>query len=104
MRILLRDVLAMPGFPRSPTNHKPGRRDSGTFAFSAIRDELAKRTVPPRVVVATGKPGGCGFAVIALGKLGGKELNYSSEYRFDVPLRLATARTAGPERDHQQEF
>jgi [glutamine synthetase] adenylyltransferase / [glutamine synthetase]-adenylyl-L-tyrosine phosphorylase len=44
-------------------------------AYRAVRAELVARYGEPRL--ADGSP--CGFSVIALGKLGGAELNYSSD-------------------------
>src|SRR5208283_2828427 len=44
-------------------------------ACRAVRDELEGRFGVPRLADGSG----CGFAVLALGKLGGRELNYSSD-------------------------
>ena len=43
----------------------------------------------------------CGFAVIALGKLGGKELNYSSDIDL-MFVYTANGETDGAEPHHQQ--
>jgi len=48
-------------------------------SFRRIRDALVRRHGTPRCHDESGVLRECGFAVIALGKLGGRELNYSSD-------------------------
>jgi glutamate-ammonia-ligase adenylyltransferase len=71
------------------------------FAYRQIREQLTARHGEPSFEGPDGQRRACGFAVIALGKLGGQELNYSS----DVDLMFVysgNGETAGPERHHQQ--
>ena len=49
------------------------------FAYRQIREQLTARHGQPLVQGPDGQSRPCGFAVIALGKLGGQELNYSSD-------------------------
>jgi glutamate-ammonia-ligase adenylyltransferase len=85
LRILLRDVLgfaALSEVAEELTNLADCIIDA---AFSRLRAELAARYGEPEL--ETG--GRCGFSVIALGKLGGRELNYSSDidllFLYDGP-------------------
>ena len=103
LRILLRDVLGHAGLSEVVDEITSLADVILEAAFSTIRDELAKRYGAPRVVDAKGKPGDCGFAVIALGKLGGKELNYSSDIDL-MFLYGGNGETAGPERITNKEF
>jgi len=67
--------------------------------YRRIRDELVARHGTPRL--ADGSP--CGFSVLSLGKLGGKELNYSS----DIDLMFiygGAGETDGAERITNKEF
>jgi [glutamine synthetase] adenylyltransferase / [glutamine synthetase]-adenylyl-L-tyrosine phosphorylase len=69
------------------------------FAYRGIREELVARHGEPRL--EDGSP--CGFSVISLGKLGGKELNYSS----DIDLMFiygGAGETNGPEPISNKEF
>ena len=62
-----------------------------------VRAELAERHGPPLAGLEGGAPREAGFAVISLGKLGGRELNYSS----DIDLMFvyeAEGETGGPVR------
>jgi len=73
------------------------------FAYRQIREQLAARHGEPLFEGLDGQRRSCGFAVIALGKLGGQELNYSS----DVDLMFvysANGETAGPDVITNKEF
>ena len=64
--------------PRSPTSPKSSRTSptrSSTSPTAAFARELVARHGEPRLEDGSL----CGFSVISLGKLGGKELNYSSD-------------------------
>jgi [glutamine synthetase] adenylyltransferase / [glutamine synthetase]-adenylyl-L-tyrosine phosphorylase len=77
---------------------QPGRRDSG-LRVPRIRARLVAQHGEPRL--ADGSV--CGFSVISLGKLGGKELNYSS----DIDLMFVyggNGETDGPSRITNKEF
>lgn len=75
LRILLRDVLgfgALPEITEELSNLADALLD---VAYSRIRTELAQKYGSPRL--ADGSE--CGYSILALGKLGGRELNYSSD-------------------------
>ncbi len=75
LRILLRDVLGfatLSNITEELSNLADAILD---VAYRGIRAEFVARHGEPRL--PDGHP--CGFSVISLGKLGGKELNYSSD-------------------------
>jgi glutamate-ammonia-ligase adenylyltransferase len=75
LRILLRDVLGVATLA-DVTEELSNLADAILdLAYRRIRAELVSRHGEPRL--EDGSP--CGFSVISLGKLGGKELNYSSD-------------------------
>ena len=76
LRVLLRDVMgvaSLADITEELSNLADAILDS---AYRHIRLEVAARHGEPRLADGGGT---CGFSVIALGKLGGKELNYSSD-------------------------
>ena len=96
MRILICDVLGL-----STLSDTTGQLSNLADAilevsFRRIRDALVRRHGVPRYFDAEGVLRECGFAVIALGKLGGGELNYSS----DIDLMFVYA--ANGETDGEQ--
>ncbi len=103
LRILLRDVLglaALADITGELSNLADALLD---FAYRQIRGQLAARHGEPVFEGPDGQPRPCGFAVIALGKLGGQELNYSS----DVDLMFVysgNGETAGPGAITNKEF
>jgi glutamate-ammonia-ligase adenylyltransferase len=103
LRILLRDVLELAGLA-DITGELSNLADAILdFAYRQIRAQLTARHGEPLFESAEGQRRACGFAVIALGKLGGQELNYSS----DVDLMFVYAgngETAGPEVVTNKEF
>jgi glutamate-ammonia-ligase adenylyltransferase len=79
LRIVLRDVLALGAlsdFTAELSNLADAILDA---AYRHIRRDLASRYGAPRYAQENGQSVECGFSVIALGKLGGQELNYSSD-------------------------
>jgi glutamate-ammonia-ligase adenylyltransferase len=75
LRILVRDVLgfaALPEVTEELSNLADAIIDT---AYRAVRTELENKLGIPRLVDGSV----CGFSVLALGKLGGRELNYSSD-------------------------
>jgi [glutamine synthetase] adenylyltransferase / [glutamine synthetase]-adenylyl-L-tyrosine phosphorylase len=75
MRIVLRDVLGTANLAEVTTELSSLADAILAVAYRRIRAELVERHGEPRL------PNGarCGFSVISLGKLGGGELNYSSD-------------------------
>jgi glutamate-ammonia-ligase adenylyltransferase len=75
LRIVLRDVLGVADLS-DVTGELSNLADATLdLAYRRIREDLVARHGTPRL--AGGEP--AGFSVIALGKLGGRELNYSSD-------------------------
>ncbi len=103
LRILLRDVLSLATLP-DITGELSNLADAILdFAYRQVRGQLAARHGEPSYTGAGGLRHACGFAVIALGKLGGQELNYSS----DVDLMFvyaANGETTGPDPITNKEF
>ena len=103
LRILLRDVLGLAALA-DITGELSNLADAILdFAYRQIREQLAARHGEPLFEGPDGQRRACGFAVIALGKLGGQELNYSS----DVDLMFvysANGETAGPDVITNKEF
>ena len=103
LRILLRDVLGM-GTLSDIAEELSNLSDAILeVACQGIRRELGARHGVPMVTGADGERRECGFAVISLGKLGGKELNYSSDIDL-MFLYTANGQTAGPEPVTNKEF
>jgi [glutamine synthetase] adenylyltransferase / [glutamine synthetase]-adenylyl-L-tyrosine phosphorylase len=99
LRIVLRDVLGVAGLA-DVTEELSSLADAIlSVAYRHLRDDFVARYGEPRL--ADGSP--CAFSVIALGKLGGQELNYSS----DIDLMFVyggNGQTAGPEVITNKEF
>ena len=97
LRIVLRDVLGIATLS-DVTEELSNLADAILdVAYRRIRAEFVARHGEPRL--PDGRP--CGFSVISLGKLGGKELNYSS----DIDLMFVyggNGETDGPIAGHQQ--
>jgi glutamate-ammonia-ligase adenylyltransferase len=93
LRILVRDVTGLCELPET-TGELSSLGDAVLdVAYRRIRAELAARHGDPA----------CGFSILSLGKLGGEELNYSS----DIDLMFVYARngeTAGPVPVSYKEF
>jgi glutamate-ammonia-ligase adenylyltransferase len=103
LRIMLRDVLGMAALPEV-TGELSNLADAILdFAYGQIRGELAGRHGEPSFVDADGRRRACGFAVIALGKLGGQELNYSSDIDL-MFVYAANGETTGPAPISNKEF
>lgn len=100
LRIVLRDVLgaaSLSDVTEEVSNLADAILD---VTYRQIRAALVDRHGEPRL---RENGLGCGFSVIALGKLGGKELNYSS----DIDLMFVyggDGETDGPERISNKEF
>ena len=103
LRIMLRDVLGLATLPDA-TGELSNLADAILdFAYSEIREQLAARYGEPSFVDEDGRRQACGFAVIALGKLGGQELNYSSDIDL-MFIYSANGETTGPVSISNKEF
>lgn len=79
LRILLRDISGLCTLAET-TEELSNLADAIlNVTYCHIRDELIKKHGTPRYQDAAGETHACEFSVIALGKLGGQELNYSSD-------------------------
>ena len=79
LRILLRDVLGLCALPET-TEELSNLADAIlNVSYKHIRAELIARHGLPKYLDEHGELRDCGMSVIALGKLGGRELNYSSD-------------------------
>jgi glutamate-ammonia-ligase adenylyltransferase len=99
LRIVLRDVLGLAALS-DVTGELSNVADAVLdLAYRRIRAELVARHGAPRLPDG----GECGFSVISLGKLGGQELNYSS----DIDLMFvysANGQTDGSDSITNKEF
>lgn len=103
LRILLRDVLGLARLPET-TEELSNLSDAILeVSFERIHKELIARHGVPQYEDESGQLRECGFAVIALGKLGGRELNYSSDIDL-MFLYTANGETSGPARVSNKEF
>ncbi len=102
LRILLRDVLGL-GSLSDITEELSNLADAIIeVTYNGIREDLLIRHGRP-IEMNGSEPREAGFAVIALGKLGGGELNYSS----DIDLMFVysgNGETDGPQRISNKEF
>jgi len=75
LRILVRDVLGFAALPEVTEELSNLADTIINAACRAVRKELEAKFGVPRIADGSA----CGFSVLALGKLGGRELNYSSD-------------------------
>jgi [glutamine synthetase] adenylyltransferase / [glutamine synthetase]-adenylyl-L-tyrosine phosphorylase len=103
LRILVRDVLAYATLAET-TEELSNLADAIlNVTYRRIREDLVRRYGTPRCSGEDGMQIECGFSVIALGKLGGRELNYSS----DIDLMFVysgNGQTDGPNPISNKEF
>ena len=103
LRILLRDVLGL-GSLSETTEELSNLADAILhISYKRIRADLAARHGEPRYVDENGEARECGMSVIALGKLGGRELNYSSDIDL-MFLYAANGETDGEHPISNKEF
>jgi len=96
LRILLRDVLGL-GSLSETTEELSNLADAILhISYKRIRADLVARHGEPRYVDENGESQACGMSVIALGKLGGRELNYSS----DIDLMFGYAANGETDGEH----
>ena len=99
LRIVVRDILSIATLSEVTEEISHLADAVLDVVYRRIRDELVVRHGEPRL--ADGNP--CGFSVISLGKLGGQELNYSS----DIDLMFVyggAGETDGPDPITNKEF
>lgn len=99
LRIMLRDVLGLATLPEVTGELSTLADVMLDIAYERIHDDLAERYGEP--LDERGQP--AHFAVIALGKMGAEELNYSSDIDL-MFLYSANGETAGPHRVTNREF
>src|SRR5579864_2752220 len=103
LRILLRDVRGFCSLPET-TEELSNLADAILdVSYQRIRADLVTRHGVPRYVDAHGRTRECGMSVIALGKLGGRELNYSSDIDL-MFVYTANGETDGKHRISNKEF
>ncbi len=107
LRLVVRDVLGLASLAEIAEELSNLADAVMELACERIREELAGRYGEPRVIDDGGPedapPRPCGFAVLALGKLGGRELNYSSDIDL-MFLYTGNGETAGPQCITNKEF
>jgi len=103
LRILIRDLLGF-GTLCEITDELSNVADAIlNVTQQRVREELAGRYGVPHYTGASGERRECEFSVIALGKLGGHELNYSSDIDL-MFLYSGPGETNGPEPISNREF
>ena len=103
LRILLRDVLGLCSLSDTTEELSHLADVILDVSYRRIRDVFIERHGTPRYIDENGRSVDCGMSVIALGKLGGNELNYSS----DIDLMFvysANGETDGSNRISNKEF
>ncbi len=100
LRIVIRDVLGFGKLPEITAELSALADAIVEFAYARIHDDLVARFGRPQSI---DPPGEAQFSVIALGKLGGVELNYSSDIDL-MFLYSANGETTGPEQITNKEF
>jgi [glutamine synthetase] adenylyltransferase / [glutamine synthetase]-adenylyl-L-tyrosine phosphorylase len=103
LRILLRDVLGFAALPDT-TEELSNLADAILdVSYTRIRAELIRRHGVPKYMDDAGQSHECGMSVIALGKLGGRELNYSSDVDL-MFVYMANGETDGSNPLSNKEF
>jgi [glutamine synthetase] adenylyltransferase / [glutamine synthetase]-adenylyl-L-tyrosine phosphorylase len=103
LRILLRDVLGLCSLSET-TEELSNLADAILdVSYKRIREEYVARHGVPRYAGENGELRECGMSVIALGKLGGNELNYSSDIDL-MFVYAANGETDGPNPISNKEF
>jgi len=103
LRIALRDLLGYATLAETTEELSLVADAILDACYRRIRAELERRYGSPQCPTPEGQTQACGFSILALGKLGGMELNYSS----DIDLMFVYAhpgQTSGPEVISNGEF
>lgn len=99
LRILLRDVRGLAPLPETAAELSTLADAMLDVAYRRIREQMEDRYGVPRD--RQGRR--CGFSILAVGKLGGEELNYSSDIDL-IFVYSAAGSTTGNEPIPNQEF
>jgi glutamate-ammonia-ligase adenylyltransferase len=103
LRIVLRDILEFGSLPEITEEISNLAGVILHTAYRRIREELAARYGRPMAAAPDGSERETEFSVVALGKLGGCELNYSSDIDL-MFLYSENGRTDGPVQISNKEF
>lgn len=103
LRILLRDVLGIATLTEVTEELSSLADAIVEVAYEGIRADLIRRHGRPTELTASGQRVESGFSVIALGKLGGSELNYSSDIDL-LFVYSSNGETTGPAPITNKEF
>ena len=103
LRVLLRDVLGLGTLAEITGELSAIACAIVEFTCTRLCDDLRRRFGQPCYQASGGATHHCGFAVIALGKLGGDELNYSSDIDL-MFLYGENGETDGPNPVSNKEF
>src|ERR1700722_2291845 len=103
LRILLRDVLGFGSLSETTEELSNLAEAILHISYKRIRADLVAWHGTPRYVDQDGEVRECGMSVIALGKLGGRELNYSSDIDL-MFLYAANGETDGEHPISNKEF
>ena len=103
LRVLVRDVLGLAALPETTIELSNLADAILEVSYRRLSRTLMARHGTPRYCDEAGVTRDCGFAVIALGKLGGMELNYSSDIDL-MFLYAANGETNGGEPISNKEF
>lgn len=99
LRILVRDVLGFAALPEVTEELSNLADTIINSACRAVRRELEEKFGAPRLEDGSV----CGFSVLALGKLGGRELNYSSDIDL-MFIYSGPGQTGGEQSLNHREF
>ncbi len=103
LRILVRDTLGLAGLSEITEELSDLAVAILETGYRRLRDSLVARHGIPRYTAEDGSLRECGMSVIALGKLGGRELNYSSDIDL-MFVYAANGETDGPHPISNKEF
>ena len=103
LRILARDALGLAGLSEITEELSDLAVAILETGYRRLRESLVARHGTPRYTAEDGSLRECGMSVIALGKLGGRELNYSSDIDL-MFVYAANGETDGPHPITNKEF
>jgi [glutamine synthetase] adenylyltransferase / [glutamine synthetase]-adenylyl-L-tyrosine phosphorylase len=103
LRIVLRDVLNLATLSETAEELSNLADAILHMALASVISEAGRRFGLPSCPAGLGGVAPCGFSVLALGKLGGRELNYSSDIDL-MFLYTGNGETTGPDIITNKEF